>query len=239
VDDNQRAEYDRQEAARQAHAGMTRHERYCPSCSGMSPFGGLCSTCLANQSGGDSASWVVAAERYCPSCSGLSPFGGLCPTCLAVLAADAECFPIDSYSPYADDAETGNLGDYAGSTNSDAYAEQAADADSSPLKEDRGHGTPHDHHIFPRAFIEEFQKAGIDIDMYTATLYRFQHQIIHSEGWNDDWGMFFEMFEQAEVDPDVDDVMDFGVYMIEKYGLDMAIPHPYEDQSGELGDHLF
>jgi hypothetical protein len=54
MDENQRLEFDRQESARQAHADFANREKYCPNCSGVSPMGGNCSSCMA---------MMAAAER--------------------------------------------------------------------------------------------------------------------------------------------------------------------------------
>jgi hypothetical protein len=96
----------------------------------------------------------------------------------------------------------------------------------------------HDHHIFPRQFIDEFIKSGIDIDKFTATMHEFQHQILHSEGWNSEWNMFFEMYREADVVPGVDDVMGYGVFLMEKYGFSDAALHTYRDKSGDLGPYV-
>lgn len=47
MDESQRAEYARQEAAHQAHIDVLNHEKFCPNCNGSSPLGGNCNSCLA------------------------------------------------------------------------------------------------------------------------------------------------------------------------------------------------
>lgn len=183
-----------QEAARQLHDDLVRHERFCSNCSSPTPSGGLCASCI-------------------------------------VTLSDAGATRDVSYLPDVEIFSPGSI-DYQ-----DIEASGSFSTDEDIESEDHW-ANLEDHHIFPRKFEDEFKEAGVDIDMYTLTLYEFQHKVLHSDGWNADWNMFFEMYSEGGVDPNVDDVMDFGVYMIEKYGLETAIPHPYKDRTGELGSHL-
>ena len=99
---------------------------------------------------------------------------------------------------------------------------------------------PPDHHIYPQQFRQEFERAGLDdIDNYTVTLYQFQHDVIHAEGWNRDWNAFFEEARHAGVQPNVQDVHDWADHLRDKYGLQDAVIHPYRDQSGDLGPHMY
>ena len=268
MDDNERAEFARQEAARQAEAVFRGHEKYCPNCSGPTPSGGLCPSCQVTlaegprDSGGrvnestpftdynnfldnwnsffdgddkgymdaDSSSLdasTLNAERVCPNCCGPSPTGGYCPSCLVVLAAD------DRGSPGEPAGSLAGIDDSPGGLPTTEHSDLA-----DPSSGDQKVSMPPDHHIYPRQFRDEFEAAKVDIDQYVVTLHQFQHDIIHSEGWNADWGMFFESAKLGGEDPTFEDVLDFGRYMIEKYELGEAIVHAYKDQSGELGPHM-
>jgi len=197
MDESQRAEFDRQEAARQAHTDFLNHRQYCPNCSCESPGGGYCSSCrvmMIEAERGDTTSWLLE----------------------------------DSLVTLDDD----NYGD--------DFSSDGDDDDDAAGDKPEEYPMPPDHHIYPKRFIDEFEKIeGFNIHDYTVTLHQFQHSIIHSEGWNDDWKMFFEKFREEGVEPDVVDVMSYGAHMIEMYGLGEAVIHPYRDQSGELGRHIF
>ncbi|WP_410791198.1 hypothetical protein [Kribbella sp. C-35] len=189
MDENQRAEFERQEAARQAHHDALGHERVCPSCSGPSPAGGNCPGCVAA---------LTAAERTATN-----------------------FWLQDSFTSVDDKPEA---------TNDDEVADEIT-AD---------YQAPPDHHIFPQQFRDRFEAEGleIDIDLYTTTMYEFQHQILHTEGWNAEWKLFFDMFDEAEVDPDFDDVVGYATFLMDKYGFGDAVLHPYRDQEGHLGPHI-
>lgn len=64
-------------------------------------------------------------------------------------------------------------------------------------------GVTHDHHIFPREFIHEFESIGINIDEFTVTLKAAEHigkNGIHSTmDWNYEWVEFFANFPQASL----------------------------------------
>ena len=196
MDESQRAEFDRQEAARQAHTDFLNHEKYCPNCSSPSPAGAYCNSCrvmMIEVERGDTTSWLLEDS---------------------FVSRDDDNFGAD----FSDD------GDVAG---------------DKPDKPDKPEMPP-DHHIYPRQFIDEFEKIDdFNIHDYTVTLHQFQHVITHSEGWNDDWEMFFEKFRKEGVEPDLVDVMSYGAHMIEMYGLGEAVIHPDQDKSGELGPHIF
>jgi predicted lipoprotein DUF2380 len=68
----------------------------------------------------------------------------------------------------------------------------------------RGSGPIEDHHELPRQFRDKFERAGLDIEKYTKEVPRDAHRLkpggIHargSEGWNQEWGRFFEKFPNA------------------------------------------
>ena len=56
-------------------------------------------------------------------------------------------------------------------------------------------GKTHDHHIFPKEYVNEFDSIGINVDDYTVTLKPAEHigkPGIHiTMDWNGEWGDFF------------------------------------------------
>ena len=48
------------------------------------------------------------------------------------------------------------------------------------------------HHIFPQQFRPEFEEAGIDIDQETIEMTLEEHRALHSDGYNQEWGDFFD-----------------------------------------------
>ena len=202
-------EYQRAEVARQAEADERNRIKYCPNCSGVSPGGGNCPSCLAA---------VTAAERGADIMSWLTT-----DTFTAFGADDVapdEKYPTESWS--TDDGDGCDVDGHDGQG-----------------EEDPPYRNPPDHHIYPREFADEFKEAGIDIDEHTVTLYEFQHHIVHSEGWNPDWDMFFELARVTGMQPTREDVIAYGEYLIEKYDLTEAVIHPFHDHGGDLGPHLF
>lgn len=77
-----------------------------------------------------------------------------------------------------------------------------------------------------------------DIDERTVTLYDCQHDVIHIEGWNSDWNMFFEMARESGIQPTREDIVEFGDYMVEKYELQDAEAHYYQNPTVDSYDHL-
>jgi Predicted lipoprotein of unknown function (DUF2380) len=171
-------------------------------------------------------------ERFCPNCSAPSPSGNLCQSCMVMLADTGQTREKPHIS-FEELLASGFIDTHHQTDPSDSNS-----SDESIEGEDRW-VTLEDHHILPVQFKDKFQAAGLDIDMYMLMVYQFQHKILHSDGWNDDWKMFFDVFDEAKVKPTVDDVMDYAVYMIEKYGLEDAIPHRRKDASDEYGAHLY
>jgi hypothetical protein len=246
----------------------TPHQMVCPSCSGPSSTGSNCASCLAiPEPVIDTNSWIkdiltdaypvydidnpppdldddlsMEVERVCPCCSGPSPTGGYCASCLATmdderradddLALDASAFgdPIWGEDRFDDVIMLGEDG-----TPLEGLNER--------FKPDKERRQPEetdleDHHIYPGEFRDKFREVGVRINDDTATIYRFQHEIVHSEGWNDEWRMFWEMAEVSGVDPIRDDVVDYGRFLMEKYGFPEAVLHEYKDKSGDLGPYL-
>lgn len=106
-------------------------------------------------------------------------------------------------------------------------------------RKDVEYGALHRHHIFPVAFKDKFEAQGVYIDQFVVTMYQFQHSLLHTTGWNSDWNMFFEMYREAGVEPGVDDIMDYGEYLMDKYGFPDAVVHPYWDKCDEnLGPYI-
>jgi hypothetical protein len=97
-----------------------------------------------------------------------------------------------------------------------------------------------DHHIFPRQFGERFKDVSADFDIHerTVTIYAFEHHFLHDDGFNPDWNMLFEMADVSGVKPTLQDLMDFGAYLVEKYGFSEVPQHRYKDRSGDLGPYL-
>jgi Predicted lipoprotein of unknown function (DUF2380) len=212
MDENQRHEFDRQESARQAHADLANREKYCPNCSGVSPTGGNCSSCMAIMAAAERGGLEAYREQTCPRCGTTSPGGLVCSSCLTLTTpADEELLAY-----LADDNNAGDVGSSG---------------------ENKGLRVPPDHHIFPQQFRDRFKDLGVEIDLYTVTMYEFQHAVLHSEGWNSDWNMFFEMYKEGRIKPSIDDVMDFGEFMMEKYGFSDAVVHPFKDDGGGLGPY--
>jgi hypothetical protein len=229
-----------------------RHEQYCPNCSGVSQTGGYCAACLAVLTAaerGDNSSWLQEDsftafggdgdeafggdgdeafggdgggvddrhEQYCPNCSGVSQTGGYCAACLAVLTAaergdNSSWLQEDSFTAFGGDGGDGN-----------AFAANLVD-----------------HHIFPREFKDLFKKPDVDIDIHehTVTMHAFQHWAVHSDGWNADWNMFFEMYREAGIDPRREEVMAYGEFLMDKFGFADAPLHDYNDKGGDLGSHI-
>ena len=78
----------------------------------------------------------------------------------------------------------------------------------------------------------------IDIDQHTVTMHQFQHQVVHSGGWNPDWQMFFHTADISGVDPTVQDIWDYAHYLMEKNGFSDSPTHHWGDRPGNLGDHM-
>jgi hypothetical protein len=94
-----------------------------------------------------------------------------------------------------------------------------------------------DHHLLPGQFRDKFKDTGVDFNMYAVSMSDKFHDVTHSDGWNANWNMFFEMYEQGNISPTVDDIMDFAEFMMEKFGFSDAEVHPYRDDGGYLGPY--
>lgn len=246
----------------------TPHQMVCPSCSGPSSTGSNCASCLAipepfidtnsrikdiltdaypvydidNPPPDLDDNWSEDVERVCPCCSGPSSTGGSCASCLANMEderrADDDLTLYESEfgdPPWGEDRfdDLVTLGE-------GGEPLQGLNERFRPDKEPR-RAEPtdlQDHHIYPKEFRDEFREVGIRIDRDTATIYRFQHEIVHSEGWNEEWRMFWDMAKVSGVDPSRGDVVDYGKFLMKKYGFPKAILHEYQDKSGDLGPYL-
>ena len=186
----------------------------------------------------------------CPTCGGPSTSPGPCPVCMSVPDdpyLDLNAWIAEALSDARQEHLEGAAPEGAGHDYADLVcpscsgpsptggpcpaceAMESADVDTSML---------HDHHIYPQEFRERFDEAGVDVDLFTVTLYDFQHRLLHCEGWNADWDMFFESADLGGMPPNRADVEDFGRFLMEKYGFAEAEAHPYRDRSGELGPYV-
>jgi hypothetical protein len=166
-------------------------------------------------------------EQYCPNCSGPSPTGGNCLSCRAMLTAaergdNSSRLQEDSFTAIGGDGNGGN-GAIGGDENTSA-----------------GPGELVDHHIYPKEFKDLFEKPDVDIDIdkNTVTMYAFQHWAVHSDGWNAEWNMYFEMYEAAGIDPTRKEVVAYGKFLMKKFGFADAPSHDYKDKGGDLGSHI-
>src|SRR6478736_3880494 len=71
------------------------------------------------------------------------------------------------------------------------------------------------HHIFPQQYRAEFERAGIDIDEYTIEMSQDEHQALHSNGWNQEWGDFFD----ETPNPSADQIRNFASELLNEAGL--------------------
>jgi RHS repeat-associated protein len=71
------------------------------------------------------------------------------------------------------------------------------------------------HHIFPQEFRSEFESAGIDIDEHTIEMSPEEHQQLHSNGWNQEWGDFFD----ENPNPSPQQIRNFATELLNEYGL--------------------
>jgi Predicted lipoprotein of unknown function (DUF2380) len=79
------------------------------------------------------------------------------------------------------------------------------------------------HHIFPQQFRSQFESAGIDIDEYTVEMTQEEHQALHSKGWNDEWGDFFD--ENPNASPG--QIRDFAGELLNEAGFASRPIVPY------------
>jgi hypothetical protein len=234
----------------------------CPSCSGPSSTGSNCASCLAiPEPVIDTNTWIrdILAEDYpiydidnpppefvddwspddnervCPNCSGLSPTGGYCPSCLVTMVNEGADSPSEAVE-FADSAQDDLFSDVI--TLGDVG--EPLEGFYEKLKRESPDNELDDHHIYPEQFRERFEHkdVGIEIDDETATMYRFQHQILHTEGWNADWAMFWDSADLGGIQPTREDVVDYAKFLMEKYGFPEAALHPKADQRGDLGPYL-
>jgi hypothetical protein len=183
-----------------------RHQQYCPNCSGVSPMGGNCSSCMAIMAAAERAGTETYQQQGCPSCGTPSGGGLVCSSCLMVTT------PVDE-----------EILDYL--------------ADNDDVDVPKASYEKEDHHLLPRQFRDKFEDAGVDFNMYAVSMSDKFHDAIHIDGWNADWNMFFEMYEQGNISPTIDDIMDFAEFMLEKFGFSDAEVHPYGDKGGYLGPY--
>lgn len=257
-------------------------EPVCPSCSGPSPAGGMCPSCMAIPTEPNPILDVNTlikemfrddypeysldtpppetydsnanedAEPVCPSCNGLSETGGMCPSCMA----NEKLSDDDAYV-------TAGLAEARDSywTPGDLTSEIDTFGHDEPLESDRGDDEVdsqtqpesqydpvqlHDHHLMPEQFLDRFKEIppgidgkSVDINELTVTMYAFQHHAVHSDGFNADWAMFFEHVDQSGVQPTREDVIDYAMYLKDKYGFAELPHHKYRDKSEDYEARLF
>jgi RHS repeat-associated protein len=93
---------------------------------------------------------------------------------------------------------------------------------------------PHDHHIFPEAYREEFMKIGIDVDFYTITIPADKHigkNGLHKQlDYNGEWHDFF--YSGGEK-PTKEGAGLLSSWLLKRAGLDDPVKypvHPYRKQ---------
>jgi hypothetical protein len=71
------------------------------------------------------------------------------------------------------------------------------------------------HHVFPQQFRKYFEKAGINIDRFTIQIPKSYHIDFVHPRWNNDW----EAYLTINNDPTKAQLFEFGMQMINAYGL--------------------
>ena len=200
----------------------------CPTCGGPSISPGPCPVCMATPDDPalDANAWIAEALSDVHQASSGREAGDALTAELYADAAEPLCPSCSGPSPTGGPCAACDAG-HESDVYDDAEVDEVAEARRPP-----------DHHIYPEQFRAEFEDADVDIDAFTATLYEFQHHLVHSEGWNADWAMFFESADLAGVPPNRADVEDFGRFLMDKYGFPEAPLHAYGDQSGDLGPYI-
>jgi hypothetical protein len=93
---------------------------------------------------------------------------------------------------------------------------------------------PENHHLIPLQY-EDRLPPGMNIDDYTVTLFSFQHDALHSDGWNCDWGDFLAAYSPNNPAPQ-DEVLTHMYELMNQYGIGDATVHNY--YAGQEWDHL-
>ena len=94
------------------------------------------------------------------------------------------------------------------------------------------------HHLLPREFKEDFQRAGLDIEEFTMPLSKERHRLkkgpgIHTNAggnWNREWREFFRELEVKKKPITAEAILRKLREMVEKFGLKKDLPQPIKEK---------